>query len=95
MLANCKKHYCYDCMSDKALPLGVCYNSKSNKYYGWIQFAGSVNQIRLYEWDTKKEIFAEYKMLNQADILTIASQYKNKVLQHIYEALLKVEVKPY
>lgn len=33
--------------------------------------------------------------MKQADILIMAAKYKNKVPKHIYEALLKVDVKPY
>lgn len=45
--------------------------------------------------DTPEESFKEYKMIKEADILNMATKYKNKVPRHIYDALLKVEVKPY
>ena len=47
------------------------------------------------DWDTKEEAFAEYKVMKQADILMVAAQYKDKIPDYIYDALLKVKVEPY
>lgn len=94
LLANSKKHYFEGKTEDNSLPFGV-YNGKMNKYYGKIQFTGTDKEIKLSEWDTEEEAFAEYKMMKQADILMVAAKYKGKVPDYIYDALLKVEVKPY
>ncbi|MDR1772409.1 MAG: hypothetical protein LBS02_17515 [Hungatella sp.] len=64
-------------------------------YYGEITPYGHDEVIRLSYWDTPDEAFEEYKKMKQADILIMAAKYKNKVPKHIYDALLKVEVKPY
>lgn len=95
LLANSKKHYEEGQTPENSLPLGVRYNSKTNKYYGEIQFTGTDRQISLSEWDTPEEAFAEYKIMKQADILMMAAKYKGKIPDYIYDKLLTVEVKPY
>ena len=95
LLANSKKHYEKGQTSDDVLPLGVRYNSKTNKYYGEIQFTGTDRQISLSEWDTPEEAFAEYKIMKQADILLVVAKYKESIPDYIYDRFLTVEVKPY
>lgn len=94
LLTNCKKHYAEE-SKDNILPLGVRYSGRTGKYYGEITFTGSERTIKLSDWDTKEEAFAEYKVMKQADILMVAAQYKNKIPDYIYDALLKVKVEPY
>lgn len=95
LLANSKKHYEKGQTPDDVLPLGVRYNSKTNKYYGEIQFTGTDRQISLSEWDTPEEAFAEYKIMKQADILLVVAKYKESIPDYIYDRFLTVEVKPY
>jgi hypothetical protein len=95
MLSNCKKHTMSKWKKSSNLPLGVRYSSSMKMYYGEITPYGHDELIRLSYWNTPEEAFAEYKMIKQADILVMAAKYKNKVPKHIYEALLKVDVKPY
>lgn len=96
LLANSKKHYFKECVSqDKVLPLGVQYSRGTGKYYGEISFSVTQKVIKLSEWDTAEEAFEEYKLMKQADILMMAAKYKELVPDYIYDALLKVEVKPY
>ena len=95
LLANSKKHYEKGQTLENSLPLGVRYNSKTNKYYGEIQFTGTDRQISLSEWDTPEEAFAEYKMMKQADILLVVAKYKESIPDYIYDRFLTVEVKPY
>ena len=95
LLANSKKHYKEGESPENTLPLGVNYNSKSNKYYGVIQFTGTERQITLSEWDTPEDAFAEYKVMKQADILMVAAKYKESIPDYIYDKLLTIEVKPY
>ena len=80
---------------DKVLPLGVQYSRGTGKYFGEISFSGTQKVIKLSEWDMAKEAFEEYKLMKQADILMMAAKYKELILDYIYDALLKVEVKPY
>ena len=95
LLANSKKHYYEGQTSENTLPLGVSYNSKTNKYQAEIQFTGTERAILLSEWDTAEEAFAEYKIMKQADILLVVAKYKKDIPDYIYDRFLKVEVKPY
>lgn len=95
MLANSKKHYKGGETPENVLPLGVRYNGKLNKYYSEITFADTRKSITLSYWNTPEEAFAEYKLMKKADILRMVAMYKEKVPHYVYNALLKVEVKPY
>lgn len=95
LLANSKKPYREEKTPENTLPLGVRYNNKTNKYYGEITFTGAERPIRLSEWDTAEEAFAEYKMMKQADILMVVAKYKESIPDYIYDRFLTVEVKPY
>lgn len=94
MLSNCKKHRA---IATKDLPLGVRCDSakKKNRYYAEIKPFGNDELKKLSYWKTPIEAFTEYKRFKQADILMMALKYKNKIPEHIFEALLKVDVKPY
>ncbi len=95
LLTNCKKHYKENNDPNNVLPLGVRYSGKTGKYYSSIQFTGSEKTIQLSEWYTAEEAFEEYKRMKQADILIVVAKYKEHIPDYIYEALLKVEVRPY
>lgn len=94
LLANSKKHYKKGETSENTLPLGVRLSEKTKKYYGEITFTGD-EPLQLSEWDTPEEAFAEYKLMKLSDIYRVAAKYKRKVPKKIYDALLKVDVKPY
>lgn len=94
LLTNCKKHYFDGKTEDNVLPLGVRYSGKTGKYWGEITFTGTERAIKLSDWETKEEAFAEYKIMKQADILLVAARYKESIPEYIYDALLKIEVKP-
>ena len=95
LLANSKKHYEEGQTPENSLPLGVRYNSKTDKYYGEITFTGTERAIPLSEWDTPEDAFSEYKVMKQADILTVVAKYKEHIPDYIYNRFLTVEVKPY
>ena len=95
LLANSKKHYKEGETPENVLPLGVRYNGKTGKYTSEITFTGAERPIPLSEWDTAEEAFEEYKVLKKADILIVAAKYKESIPDYIYDALIKVEVKPY
>lgn len=96
MLSNCKKHKLSKWRTTKMnLPLGVRYSESMKMYYGEIKPYGHDEVIRLSYWNTPEEAFEEYKKYKQADILLMVAKYKSKVPKHIYDTLLKVEVKPY
>lgn len=91
-IANCKRHYHGD-DRENALPMGV--NRTRDGYCGNIVLSSTGKEIRLSEWDTPEEAFAEYKVVKQADIKLVAAQYKDKIPDYIYKKLLTIEVKPY
>lgn len=96
MLSNCKKHRPSLGRNVKMnLPLGVRYDENMGMYYGQIKLCGDEKSIKLSCFSTPEEAFRDYKRFKQADILLMAVKYKNKIPKHIYEALLKVDVKPY
>ena len=96
MLSNCKKHRTGKWKIAKMdLPLGVRYDNRMKRYYGEFKPFGHDELVRLSYWETPEEAFEEYKRHKQADILIMADKYKNKVPKKVYEALLKMEVKPY
>lgn len=95
-LSNCKKHALPSWKKTKVnLPLGVRYNEAMKKYYGEIKPYGHDEIIKLSFKDTPEEAFEEYKKFKQADLLILAAKYKNKIPKNVYEAMLKVDVKPY
>lgn len=95
LLSNCKKSYKEGQTPETSLPLGVRYNSKTDKYYGAIQLSGTDEQIKLSEWNTPEEAFEEYKMFKQADVLISVLKYKERIPDYIYKKFLAVEIQPY
>lgn len=96
MLSNCKKHRLPKWKTAKMdLPLGVRYDSRMKMFYGEIKPFGHDEVVRLSYWETPEQAFEEYKKHKQADLLMMADKYKNKIPKKVYDALLKVEVKPY
>lgn len=95
LLTNCKKHYADGETKENTLPLGVRYSRRTGKYFGEIAFSGSGETIKLSEWDNPEDAFSEYKIMKQADIFMVAAQYKKNIPGYIYNALLKLDVKPY
>ncbi len=95
-LSNCKKHRLPNWKSAKMdLPLGVRYSSSMKMYYSEIRPFGYGEVIQLSYWNTPEEAFAEYKRHKEADLLMLATKYKNKIPKHVYDALVKYEVRPY
>lgn len=102
LLTNCKRHYSRKERKDykNKLPLGVRMvkdkkNPEKYQYQGQITYTGDNRPTNLSLWDTEEEAFKEYKLEKQNDILRVANEYKEKIPEYIYDALLKVEVKAY
>ena len=91
-IANCKRHY-YGDSRENALPMGVIRTRDG--YCSKILLSSTGEEIRLSEWNTPEEAFAEYKVIKQADIKLVAAKYKGKIPDYIYNKLLTLEVKPY
>ena len=96
MLSNCKKHRLPKWKTAKMdLPLGVRYDNSMEMYYGEIKPCGHDEVVKLSYWKTPEEAFEEYKQFKKADIMMMAAKYKNKIPKHVYEALLRYEIKPF
>ena len=92
LLVNCKKHYYKT--SDNMLPLGV-KRSTNGGFHGEITLAGTDNIVRLSEWSTPEDAFAEYKVFKKADVIQVIWKYRDKIPRYIYEKLLDLEIEPY
>ena len=95
MLSNSKRHRLPDWKTGTNLPLGVYYHKATNKYYGKIQYCGADKPKRLSYHDTPEEAFEEYRLEKKKDIKRMADKYKTELPAYIYEALLRLEIKPY
>ena len=95
LLSNCKKHYIEGQTSDTVLPMGIRYNGKDKKYYGEITLFGSGKEMKLSEWDTVEEAFAEYKVVKKADVIVTVTKHRDKIPEYIYKKFFDIEINPY
>ena len=79
----------------KPYAIGVEFSSYRNKYYAKIQPFGEERGIILHYWDTEEEAFQEYKLFKESEIRILALRYRDKLPDHIFDALIKYEVRPY
>ena len=79
----------------KPYAIGVEFSSYRNKYYAKIQPFGEEKAVLLHYWDTEKEAFQEYKLFKESEIRILALRYRDKLPDHIFDALIKYEVRPY
>lgn len=47
------------------------------------------------EWKNNRDSFQEYKLFKESEIRILALRYKDKILEDIFDALIKCEVRPY
>lgn len=73
-------------------PLGVYFDEDKKKYRACMSFFGK--NIKLGVFDTVQEAFARYKVYKEDFIQDMAEQYKDKIPDKIYQAMMnwKVEV---
>lgn len=93
MLTNLKKRNMKKEHKKDVLP--ICVHYSFGKYHSEILLSNIGKILRLSDWNTKEEAFAEYKKYKEADKLITIAKYKDKIPTYIYLELLKVEVKPY
>lgn len=70
------------------LPIGVCRHG--NKFRG--QLNKGNERIKLGTYDTPEEAFQVYKQAKEAYIKEVAEEYKDKIDNRVYEALMNYEV---
>ena len=85
LFLNCKKNRGY-------LPLGVHFDKSKGKYRAEMSFMGE--QIKLGTFDTVETAFAKYKEYKEDFIKDLAGQYRERIPNKVYEAMMgwKIEV---
>lgn len=71
-------------------PLGVYWHKKEKKFNASLNING--NQIVVGRFDTPEEAFECYKEAKENEIKRIANEYKNKIPQILYEAMMNYQV---
>lgn len=71
-------------------PIGVYYDKEREKYRANMSFMG--RNIKLGSFDTIESAFARYKEYKEDFIQDIAEQYKDKISDKVYEAMVKWEI---
>ena len=74
------------------LPVGVFYDKAKEKYRACMAFMGK--SIKLGTFDTAESAFARYKEYKEDFIKDMAEQYKGKIPDKVYQAMMnwKVEI---
>jgi hypothetical protein len=72
--------------SKSDLPLGVWWEKDKNKYRAGMNFLG--DKIKLGTFDTVEEAFARYKEYKEDFIKDMAEQYKGKITDRTYQAMI-------
>ena len=80
---------------NRGYAIGVEYNKMRGKFLAKIQPFGYEKQVKLHYWDTEEEAFQEYKLFKESEIRILALRYRDKLPEHIFNALIKYEVRPY
>jgi hypothetical protein len=79
----------------KPYPIGVGYDNARGKFYARITPFNHDKQVKLHYWDTEDEAFQEYKLFKESEIRILAARYRDKIPDHIFDALVNYEVRPY
>lgn len=72
------------------LPVGVHYDAEKGKYRANMAFMG--RSIKLGTFETAEEAFARYKEYKEDFIKDIAEQYKDKIPDKIYQAMMNWQI---
>ena len=74
------------------LPIGVSFDTSKNKYRAEVSFMGK--SIKLGTFNNPEEAFERYKIYKEDLIQDMAEQYKGKIPDKAYQAMLnwKVEI---
>jgi hypothetical protein len=72
--------------SKSDLPLGVWQEKDKNKYRAGMNLMG--DKIKLGTFDTVEEAFARYKEYKEDFIKDMAEQYKDKITDRTYQAMM-------
>ena len=83
LFVNCKE-------SRGDLPVGVYFDKDRGKYRAEMMFLG--RPIKLGDFDTAESAFARYKEYKEDFIKDMAEQYKDRIAQKVYDAMMKWEI---
>ena len=72
------------------LPIGVWYEKDKKYFRSSMSFLGK--QIKLGTFKTVEQAFIRYKEYKEEFIQDLAEQYKGKIPQKVYEAMMKWEI---
>ncbi len=74
------------------LPVGVSYHKLNEKYIARCHVKGKLKHLGYY--DSPEEAFYVYKNFKEKYIKEVAEEYKNKIPQKLYDAMVtyKVEI---
>lgn len=73
------------------LPIGVCYHKSSGKYSARCS-VGSTERIWIGTYNSPEEAFIYYKKFKENYIKEVANNYKNKIPEKLYQALISYEI---
>lgn len=71
-------------------PIGVCYDKKSNKFRSRCNTLDK--RIHLGFFETPEKAFQAYKEFKEKYIKEVAKEYKNKIPNKLYKAMMEYEV---
>lgn len=71
-------------------PIGVTYNKEINKFES--KYTNKNKTIKLGYYNTPKEAFDEYKKYKEKHIKEVAEEYKNKIPNKLYKAMINYKV---
>ena len=73
-------------------PLGVYFDKSKNKFRTALNIKGK--SLKLGEWNNPEDAFAEYKKRKEENIVEVANEYKGKIPNKVYDAMVnwKIEI---
>lgn len=71
-------------------PLGVYYDRDKKKYIANMSLAGKNTKIGAF--DTREDAFKRYKEYKENIIKNVAEQYKNKIADKVYQAMMNWQI---
>ena len=84
--------FCNYKSNNEECPIGTYYEADKKKYRACMTFMGK--KAKLGTFDTVEEAFARYKEYKESFIKKMANQYRSKISDKVYQAMMnwKVEI---
>jgi hypothetical protein len=71
-------------------PIGVCYHKQISRYVAKLTINNKEKHLGCF--DTEVEAFNAYKIAKEKHIEEVANEYKDKIPQKLYDAMINYEV---